>query len=621
MKKGIKKYYPGVSGLTNFQSGPGTGTVLAPPIDPNGFSTGKMLFPKQETLGKIVDNKVMSQDYLDKAKPSFSDKAGAAMGNYGGAITQAAGTLMPLLMKKPDPNAKPYKTGTNMIKYQGNKLNTKTSKSKFIKYQEGNEYLQSGKGMSNVLNAMEENNNNLSNASIKPEKFDMASLNDYMPDIPQRQSPQPIEVGPSKKEIARLMREYNKKEFEAGKFGYMDKSDPRYKQLATRNEANAARGEYEKLYSQNENDYKKLKNNYKELEPLSTKTPLLNLKLAQSAELPSNLNKIPVKEQSRKERKAENKKLEGMAKAPITYNENSFVGPPQFVGPSDQELQLGRTREDAQAARNLYEAKQKGTPMTDALIKKSMSSQAFKDVTSKKSLQQKYNENKGGYANALKSGKVNAKGFLVDPNTGLEYEDLRKKSSGKQAQSTTTAKKESKPTAKGNTPKGPFFKDGVAINKFKDPATGRSYYTNNRIFDEKTGRMGKYNYDEKINKVITQWDKTDPNSNSNRRVYPGESPLVKYKNLNNTKNNTQENKTARHTTDDAGKKMVNPYKSTVESKIQQERANYKKSQEQEQANLRQQGVNAMEKLKKENPQAYDFQMRLNAKREALKAKK
>lgn len=55
----------------------------------------------------------------DKLKgPSFKDKAGAFMGNYGGAITQAAGSLMPLLMKKPDPNAKPYKKGSKLIKYQ-----------------------------------------------------------------------------------------------------------------------------------------------------------------------------------------------------------------------------------------------------------------------------------------------------------------------------------------------------------------------------------------------------------------------------------------------------------------------------------------------------------------------
>ncbi len=126
MKK-VKKYYPGVNGLTNTQS---TG-VLAP--QENKFSTGKFLFPQHKTLGNIVDNKVMSQDYFDKTKPSFKENAGNFMGKYGAPIVAAAGTLMPLVMKKPDPNAKPYKSGTNMIK---------TKKNKLIKYQKGNEDVQ-----------------------------------------------------------------------------------------------------------------------------------------------------------------------------------------------------------------------------------------------------------------------------------------------------------------------------------------------------------------------------------------------------------------------------------------------------------------------------------------------
>ena len=126
MKK-IKKYYPGVNGLT-YDNSKSVGVLASKQEDPNAFSTGKMLFPQQKTLGNIVDNKVMSQDYFDKAKPSFADKTNSFMGNYGGAIAQAAGNLMPLLMKKPDPNAKPYKNGTNMIK---------SKKSKLIKYQGG----------------------------------------------------------------------------------------------------------------------------------------------------------------------------------------------------------------------------------------------------------------------------------------------------------------------------------------------------------------------------------------------------------------------------------------------------------------------------------------------------
>jgi hypothetical protein len=49
-------------------------------------------------------------------------KLGTFMNNYGDQIVGAAGTLAPLLMKKPDVNAKPYKKGSNLIKYdEGNK--------------------------------------------------------------------------------------------------------------------------------------------------------------------------------------------------------------------------------------------------------------------------------------------------------------------------------------------------------------------------------------------------------------------------------------------------------------------------------------------------------------------
>lgn len=44
--------------------------------------------------------------------------AGASMGGYGDKIMGVAGSLMPLLMKKPDPNALPYKKGSKLIKYQ-----------------------------------------------------------------------------------------------------------------------------------------------------------------------------------------------------------------------------------------------------------------------------------------------------------------------------------------------------------------------------------------------------------------------------------------------------------------------------------------------------------------------
>jgi hypothetical protein len=64
-KKGTKKYFPGVESLTNSMGSAGTSGV----------------------------------------------------GNIGGAIGSAASSLMPLLMKKPEPNAKPYKKGTKLLKY------------------------------------------------------------------------------------------------------------------------------------------------------------------------------------------------------------------------------------------------------------------------------------------------------------------------------------------------------------------------------------------------------------------------------------------------------------------------------------------------------------------------
>jgi hypothetical protein len=72
-KKGIKKYFPGVEGLLG-----ATGT----------------------------------------SAPITFEKANELIGKHGKNIAQAAGSLMPLLMKKPDPNAKPYKKGSKLIKYQ-----------------------------------------------------------------------------------------------------------------------------------------------------------------------------------------------------------------------------------------------------------------------------------------------------------------------------------------------------------------------------------------------------------------------------------------------------------------------------------------------------------------------
>jgi len=118
MKK-VKKYYPGTSGLV-YDNSKSVGVLAPQKEDPNKFSTGKFLFPEQKTLGKIVDNKVMSQDYLSSKGPSFMDKAGSFMGNYGDIIGSVGTSIASLINanKKQDPTGRPYKKGTNMIKYQ-----------------------------------------------------------------------------------------------------------------------------------------------------------------------------------------------------------------------------------------------------------------------------------------------------------------------------------------------------------------------------------------------------------------------------------------------------------------------------------------------------------------------
>jgi len=443
----IKKYYPGTDSLYSNTGGWSYGF---------GGNSG-MTNPGNQTLKQKTTNSSSSiptgtlpttgniSDLANAASKSGGGSSPLTGLDIGGLASSVGGSIAMLInANKKDPNpGRPYKTGTKMIKYQKgtkssqiikhiydeNKSNAsinailnaniedarknaelrkrippkklegkqaslsldtlKTNKPNLIKYQEGNEYLQAGKGTKNFLNSLEENNSRLLNSSIKnapEEKFDIASLSDNMPDIPRRfargsKAPNDTQVGPSRKEMADLMRAYNKKENAAGRLGYLDEDY------------------LERKFAENQQMVGgKIEPNVRgKIETLSPR--MASLKLASSSRLPERLNTVPVKEQSRRERKEENRRLEGMAKAPITYNENAFVGPYDFVGPSDmagpsnQELKLGRTREDAESARktyetrlagenarSAYEAKQKGTPITDALLKSTMSSQAFKET-------------------------------------------------------------------------------------------------------------------------------------------------------------------------------------------------------------------------------------------------
>jgi hypothetical protein len=134
-------------------------------------------------------------------------------------------------------------------------------------------------------------------------------------------------------------------------------------------------------------------------------------------------------------------------------------------------------------------------PMTD--VKRYMDPNNMPAATpttpAKKSLKAQYEENKGGYARALKSGKKDAEGNLVDPNTGLAYKKLPTKTGG---------------AGKSTTPSKPsLFQGGKSTKNFKDPNSGISFYTNNRAFDEKSKKMGTYVHDSKTNKLNIKWDK------------------------------------------------------------------------------------------------------------------
>ncbi len=124
MKK-VKKYYPGVNNLTGntysttggWNYGFGGNSEM---VNPGNAALQQYTTTSSSTIrnGESAASGDISQLINSKNKLSFKDKAGAFMGNYGSAIASAAGSIAPLLMKKPNPNAKPYKKGSKMVKYK-----------------------------------------------------------------------------------------------------------------------------------------------------------------------------------------------------------------------------------------------------------------------------------------------------------------------------------------------------------------------------------------------------------------------------------------------------------------------------------------------------------------------
>jgi hypothetical protein len=453
----------------------------------------------------------------------FANKAGAFMGNYGGAITSAASSLMPLLMKKPDPNAKPYKKG-----------------SKLIKYQEGTD------------NAV---------------------------------------AGPSRKETADLMRKYNE----------ANKNNPNIIGAIDDEEFNAREQQLQDLG---------VSTPIRKSTPPSLLTPKqVSFKLPQQSLPTPKLNKVAIDKPSRRERKAENKRLETLARAPITYTE------PAFVGPSDEELKTGKAKQDAEAKQN---KQLKDSFQSDVLRKTIPKSKTVS--TEKNPILYKEAKEKNPYISFKQMSVADQKLYRAGMATGKAFKvGGREYAAAKPEEIAFSARMASK----GNKP-DTYYKDvyesrkptlGKNFGTTKTPFVGARENANNPIKGQelvRMSRMGKANQDNFYT--------------------PGRLPIPIKRNYSSTtkttsKSNVEQpsntsNKTARHTTEDPGKKMKNKLISFNEDKnydkLQERREVIKKRKEQEQVALREQTIKMDEKMKKENPERYKLLMKINAKREAKK---
>jgi hypothetical protein len=369
MKK-VKKYYPGTSGLV-YDNSKSVGVLAPQKEDPNKFSTGKFLFPEQKTLGKIVDRKVMSQDYLSSKGPSFMDKAGSFMGNYGDIIGSVGTSIASLINanKKQDPTGRPYKKGTNMIKYQEG-----TKSAKNMEYILEQNRINNAMNTILVANAANAKRNAELNSRVAPKKLEgkkanvkTDSLKTNKPSLVKYQAGAEEIIGPGPLDNLPQMSPEQLKAFNA----YDSK-----KEIAEAIERVNKMGA-----------------------PVSPLTPrMASIPTAQiptmSPKMSSNV--APVQKQSRRERKAENERLFKM-----TRKDESPIEP---LMPK-----MARLSSEIPTMQPNLKKVEVETPAKK--IK-------YFDYTTK--------EAKGGYSRALKSGKTTKEGWLIDPETGLVYKDLRK---------------------------------------------------------------------------------------------------------------------------------------------------------------------------------------------------
>jgi hypothetical protein len=363
-KKGIKKYQIGIeslagSGFKSAFSGGGSGMVnpanaglkQMTTTSPSTIPTGSL-----PTTGNI--SQVANTQKAAVKGPSFGDKAGAFMGNYGGAIS-SLGTNIAMLInanKKQDPTGRPYKKG-----------------SKLIKYQEGTD------------NAV---------------------------------------AGPTRKEAADLMRKYNE----------ANKNNPNIIGAIDEEEFNAREQQLQDLGVST---------------PIRKSTPpslipsrQVSFKLPQQSLPTPKLNKVAIDKPSRRERKAENKRLETLARAPITYTE------PAFVGPINQEPK-------------------KGTPFLDDIVKKSMSSEAFKKTMT---------PNRAGLVSFKQMTPAQQKQYRAGIASGNKFtvEGIGEYAGANKSQISQSARM----AAKGNKP-DTYYKD---VYESRKPTLGKNFGTTKTPF-------------------------------------------------------------------------------------------------------------------------------------------
>jgi len=280
------------------------------------------------------------------------------------------------------------------------------------------------------------------------------------------------------------------------------------------------------------------------VEDITPITPkMASLRMPQEAPMSPRPSKVPVEKQSRRERKAENKKLEALVKAPIIYNESSFVGP-------------------------MNQEPKKSTPILDNLIKRSMSSQAFKETM----------PNRAGLVSFKDMTPAQQKQYRAGVASGREFtvEGIGKYGAASKEQRVQSAKMAGKSTS------------AKPLVKIKEDSWNKAQW--DKFIKDRNA---------KLNTSSSQSKFTDIN------IPVGISANIQDRIISTPTDNTRVNiniPSFKKSTDEVG------------NIIRRKRETYKKEKEQEKAALKESGKRYEENLKKENPQAYERFLRYKNKK-------